>query len=393
MRCTTAVLLTVFAALILLATAFLAGTTFSRAAPNFPTYTRLTFRLVTVTSARFGLDGNTIVYSAAWEGGRHELFTTLPGSSESRSLGVQDVDILAISKTGEMALALRPPGDLEQSFGPPANFANATLLQTSLAGGAPREVLSDVMFADFAPDGQLGVARMIDRQIRVELPVGKALYETPNRMVSFRISPRDGRIAFPERPWGFGGDWQIATVNRDGSKTVVGTCGITDNLNVVWAPDGDALWYDEGWIAGDTIRSLTPSGAERIVQHVPISLRLLDLSEDGRALASRVHWRVVPNCLAPGQNAERDLSWFDASELEDMSSDGETILTTEFGEGGWIGSWGVCLRNTAGEPAVRLGDGLAFALSPDERTALTMSSGSPPGGSAATHRHWRTDSH
>ena len=343
-RRTTAVLLAVFAALILLAAAFVAGTIFSGAAPTFPTYTRLTFRPGTITSARFAPDGNTVVYSAAWEGGRRELFTTRPGSSESRSLGIQDVDILAISKTGEMALALRPPLYLSSSLGDPSSFNPATLLQASLSGGAPREVLRDVLFADFAPDGQMGVARVIDRRVRIELPVGKVLYETPNKIASFRISPRDGQIAFSERPLAFGGEWQMATVNRDGGKIDLGKHDSGDSLNLVWSPDGDAIWYDEGWMGGDTIRALTLSGTESVVQRGPVALRLLDLSEDGRALASRVHWRVVINCLAPGQNAESDLSWFDASELADITSDGETILMTEFGEGGGLGSWGVYLR-------------------------------------------------
>ena len=374
----TAVSLAAFAALILLAAAFVAGTSFSGEAPTIPTYTRLTFRPGTVTSARFAPDGNTIVYSAAWEGGRRELFTTRPESSESRSLNIQDADILAISKTGEMVLALRPPRNLLASFGSPNTSVPATLLQASLAGGAPREVLRDVLFADFAPDGQLGVARMVDRRVRVELPVGKVLYETPDQIASFRISPTDGRIAFSKRPFGFGGEWQIMTVNRDGSKIGLGTHRSGDRLNLVWSPDGDAVWYDEGWPAGATIRALTPSGAESIVQHAPVALQLLDVSEDGRALVSRVHARAATNCLAPGQKAERDLSWFDASEVDDITSDGETILMTEFGEGGGLGRWGVYLRKTSGEPAVRLGDGQAFALSPDGKMALTMSLGTPP---------------
>ena len=195
-----------------------------------PTYKRLTFRRGTVTSARFAPDGNTIVYSAAWEGGRRELFSTRPESSESRSLNIQDADILAISKTGEMVLVARSPRHLSASFGGPANSYPATLLQASLAGGAPREVLDDVVFADWTPDGELGVARMIEGRIRVELPVGKVLYETPNRIASFRISARDGRIAFSERPFGFGGAWEVATIDGNGDKTILAAPGSGDNL-------------------------------------------------------------------------------------------------------------------------------------------------------------------
>ena len=277
-----------------------------------------------------------------------------------------------------MALALRSPRYLAASFGDPADSFPAILLQSSLAGGAPREVLEDVMFADWTPDGELGVARMIEGRTRLELPVGKVLYETPDRIASFRISPRDGRIAFSERPFGFAGAWQVATIDGNGDKTILAAPVSGDNLVLAWSPDADAIWHETGWLGGKTIRALTPSGAERVVQNVPVDLRLLDVSEDGRALVSRVNWRVGINCLAPGQTAEQDLSWFDASEVAAMSSDGKTILITEFGEGGGIERWGVYLRKPTGEPAVRLGDGMAFALSPDGSMALTMSSGSPP---------------
>ena len=363
--------------LILLAVAFVAGTQFTDPAPDLPTYKRLTFRRGAVTSARFAPDGNTIVYSAAWDGGRRQLYTTRPESSESRSLNIQDADILAISKTGEMALALRPPRHLGHSFGAGNENYPATLLQTSLAGGAPREVLRDVLFADWTPDGQLGVARMIEGLTRVELPVGKVLYETPDRIASFRISPGGGRIAFSERPFGFGGAWRIATIDKKGDKTVFGAQGSGDSLVLAWSSDADEVWYESGYMGGQTIRALAPSGAQRVVQRVPVDLRLLDLSEAGRALVNRVNFRSGINCLAPGQTAERDLSWFDASEAGAMSSDGETILITEFGEGGGTERWGVYLRKTTGEPAVRLGDGQVFALSPDGSMALTMSLGPP----------------
>jgi tRNA A-37 threonylcarbamoyl transferase component Bud32 len=364
--------------LLLLGLTFVAGVRFAGEAPAIATYKRLTFRRGTVTSARFAPDGNTIVYSAAWEGGRRELYTTRPESSESRSLNIQDADILAISKTGEMVLAARPPQYLAASFGDPTEDYPATLLQASLAGGARREVLEDVLFADWTPDGELGVVRSIEGRLRVESPVGNVLYETPDRIASFRISPRDGQIAFSERPFGYAGAWQIAMIDNNGDKTVLANPGSGDNVVLAWSAGADAVWYEKGWLGGKTIRAVTPSGADRIVQNVPGYLRLLDVSEDGRALVSRVNWRAGINCLAPRQAAERDLSWFDASEVAGMSSDGKTILITEFGEGGGIERWGVYLRKTTGEPAARLGDGMAFALSPDGSMALTVSLEPPP---------------
>ena len=81
--------------------------------------------------------------------------------------------------------------------------------------------------------------------------------------------------------------------------------------------------------------------------------------------------------LAPGQTLEQDLNWLDASFPVDLSRDGRTILFWEVGVGG--GARGsVYLRSTSGSPAVRLGDGVAVALSPDGKWALTRGPGPSP---------------
>jgi serine/threonine protein kinase len=80
-----------------------------RAEPPPPmNFERLTFRRGTVWSARFAPDGHTVVFGAAWEGKPVELFETRVGSTESRSLGFESGNILAVSRAGEMAIALRP---------------------------------------------------------------------------------------------------------------------------------------------------------------------------------------------------------------------------------------------------------------------------------------------
>jgi Tol biopolymer transport system component len=373
-----AVALGVAGLLVVASAAFFVGTRFGEEIPAIPTYKRLTFRRGTITSARFAPDGNTIVYSAAWDNGGRQLYSTRPEGSESRSLNIQDVDIFAISKTGEMALAQRPPRFLGASFDTPNTSYQTTLLQASLSGGAPREVLEDVLHADWTPGGELSVVRKIAGRARIESPVGKVLYETPDRIANFRISPKDGKIAFSERSVGFSGSWQLVTIDTRGEKTISTPSASGDNLILAWSPNSQALWFDIGFVGGQTIRELSPSGAERVVLRVPVNLRLLDVSPGGRALVSRANWRTGINCLTAGETAERDLSWYDASEVDALSPDGRTILFTEFGEGGGIEHWGVYLRKASGEPAVRLGDGQAFALSPDGNTALTMRLGIRP---------------
>ena len=57
---------------------------------------RLTFRRGEVRTARFAPDGDTIVYSAAWDGNPSEIFVANRRSPEARPLGVVDADVLAV---------------------------------------------------------------------------------------------------------------------------------------------------------------------------------------------------------------------------------------------------------------------------------------------------------
>ena len=92
-----------------------------------PVYHQLTYRRGTVYSARFAPDGQTIIYGAAWDGKLPELFSTRTGGPESMSLGLPGAQLLAMSPTGEMAVALRSRfGAFQQS---------GTLARLPLVGG------------------------------------------------------------------------------------------------------------------------------------------------------------------------------------------------------------------------------------------------------------------
>jgi len=80
--------------------------------------------------------------------------------------------------------------------------------------------------------------------------------------------------------------------------------------------------------------------------------------------------------LAAGANKERDLTWLDWSVPVDLSDDGKTLLIDEQGEGGGA-AYSTYLRKTDGSPAVRLGDGSAQALSPDQKWVIAIPLSSP----------------
>ncbi|MEP6994389.1 MAG: serine/threonine-protein kinase, partial [Acidobacteriota bacterium] len=78
---------------------FVRGMASGKSSPDVQ-FKQLTFQRGTVLTARFAPDGQTIVYSAAWDGRPLELFSTRADSTESRSLGLPPADVLSISSTG-----------------------------------------------------------------------------------------------------------------------------------------------------------------------------------------------------------------------------------------------------------------------------------------------------
>src|SRR5204862_2379420 len=153
----------------------------SRTSP--PRFRQLTFRGAGISTARFAPDGQTVVYAAESEGKPPELFTARLDSPEPRSLGLPPAEIFSISSSGQMALLLAPR--FSPFFRAPHSDVSVdpgrlrgTLAEASLAGGAPRELLEDVYFADWSPDGKsLAVVRYIGGKNRIEFPEGKMLYQ------------------------------------------------------------------------------------------------------------------------------------------------------------------------------------------------------------------------
>src|SRR5204862_79799 len=71
-----------------------------------PSFRQLTFRRGQIFAARFAPDGQTVMYSGAWDGKPMEIFVGRPESPESRSFGLAGAEVLSISKTGDMAVSL-----------------------------------------------------------------------------------------------------------------------------------------------------------------------------------------------------------------------------------------------------------------------------------------------
>ncbi|MGA2236651.1 MAG: winged helix-turn-helix domain-containing protein [Terriglobales bacterium] len=331
-----------------------------------PAFQRLSFGRGMILTARFTPDGQSLVYSAAWDGKPSQLFWSRAGSFEARPLGVE-ADILAISPSGEMAVSMN---QRLGSFNRPG-----VLALMSLTGGAPRKLLDNVQSADWSPDGsKLVVTHNTAGGCALEYPPGKVLYQTTGRawLDHARISPRGDQIAFLEHPLEDDNAGFVAVIDLAGNrKKLSGEFG--GIVGLAWDPSGDAIWFSGREVTPTGPQALfkvTTEGQQFLVRRESGIMSLHDVSRDGHMLVTRnslrgeVFGRIYPD------NKERELGWLDNSEAPDLSPDGATILLSVQEEASGSG-YDVFLRKTDGSAAVRLGEGLPLQLSRDGNWALT----------------------
>jgi serine/threonine protein kinase len=349
----------------------------SKGTPVEPEFHRLTFRRGEVRTARYSSDGESIVYSAAWDGQPPEIFVVSRGATESRSLGMRDSDVLAVSKSSELAILLRR--DRLTNLG--------TLARVPLAGGTPREVAENVLQADWSPDGsELAIIWQNGTSTRVEYPIGTLKYETPYQVRHVRVSPDGKRLAILEISRG---EYDVAIIDDRKQPVTIARGWARGATGIAWSPDGKQIWVS-GTSSGvpPALYSVDiEQGTVRLITRLTGGIRIFDLSPKGEALLSNSIWRAAlvwktPDPAAPATPAsattaenppsvspETDAAWLDWSALADLSPDGRAILFSETREGG--GAKGAVYLRRASDPApIRLGDGVGDSLSPDGRWVL-----------------------
>ncbi len=331
-----------------LAAMYFLGRRVQLAQTSSPTFRQLTFAGAGITSARFTPDGQTVVYSVQTEGKPPELFSVRLDSPETRSLGLPPAHILSISSSGQMAILLPPPHAL--SWWLPHRFPirdnYGTLAEVALGGGSPRELIENVLYADWSPNGKdLAIVHRVDGLARVEYPIGTTIYKGGIWVNHPRVSPRGDLVAYKDIGWVFFKGFQDCC-----------------SYEIAWHPRSRELWGS--WLdAGATrINALVRPGHYRTVTTLAGDFVLYDISADGRVLLGRVHENSEILGSFPGEARERNLSHLDRSYAVDLSSDGGTLLLNEqmpLAESSY-------LRKTDGSPAKRLTDGaIGVALSKD----------------------------
>ena len=351
---------------------------FTKAPLPPPVYRQLTFRRGSIRSARFAPDGQTILYSAAWQGSPVDVFTARPEAPEARSMGLTRTQLVSVSSASEMAVLLN-----SKAIGTWVNMG--TLARAPLVGGAPREVLEQVQWADWSADGtSLAVVRDMGGRNRLEFPVGKPLYETGGWIGHPRVSPKGDQIAFIDHPVQGDDSGSLALVDLNGNKRSLSGEWFTIQ-GLAWSPDGKEIWFTASKSGVDrTLYAVSMDGKERMVLRLPGAVMIFDIFKDGRVLLMRASWRRELIGMTDGDAKQHDLSWLDYTYPADLSGDGKTLLFDEEGGGGSLDysksgglSYAVYIRKTDGAPAVLLGEGGAVALSPDGKSVIAQTQDSP----------------
>lgn len=353
-------------AIMAVAIALLAATALLRAPTKQPVYQRLTFEAGTVYTARFASDGQSIVYSAAWNGKPVQLFSTVGDSLLSQPLELEKANLLAVSPSNELALVMDGTrnGQLETVDG--------TLARAPLAGGSPREILPDVRWADWDVHGQLAVVHYAEGRSRLEYPIGNLLYQSSGWISNIRLSPQGNSIAFMDHP---------ALWDTRGVVSVVDLAGHVRTLSeewkyedgIAWRPDGKEIWFTAEGTGHDlNLMAVDLSGKTRTVLDLPVGITVEDIAPDGRVLVALDSRRLATAFMTLGDTRDVDLSWHDWNSVRDISRDAKSILFDDASEVTGQG-YAVIMRKVDGTLPVRLGEGSSGSFSPDGKWAASIS--------------------
>jgi hypothetical protein len=192
------------------------------------------------------------------------------------------------------------------------------------------------------------------------------------------VSRRGDRVAVVVGVSGSNGGG-VVVVDRRGTQLAVST-GWMEVGGLGWSPDDREVWFTAGGptrggtgIVGalKALHAVSLSGRERLLLRTAGDLTLLDVSPDGRALVAHGRTRMEARGRLAGDPRERDLTYLDGTIPMGISADGRTVLFQESGQAGGPQNTSFLLRVGDSGP-VRLGAGMAVALSPSGRLAIVQ---------------------
>ena len=247
-----------------------------------------------------------------------------------------------------------------------------TLASVALTGGGPREILDDVIAADWS---RAATSSRLSAGTGWSFRSGNTIHGR-HRFTHVRIAPDGQRLALADGP-------SIVVLDRSGHKTTLSS-GWGDTISLAWSPSGDEVWFTANRRGerrfGLDVARVSLAGKERVIfSSAGTALAILDVFRDGRALiaTSRGQDGVLMSPARGGATARALMArWLRAGGA--LARWRRVLLSEMLRGAGKNGS--IYLRKTDGSDAIRLGDGYGEDLSPDGKWVLATPVG--------TRQHW-----
>jgi len=342
---------------------------FSRPQSYKLNFQQISFRPSYIRTARFAA-GRTVVYAASINGEPMTLFSARTDTFESQPLNLK-ADLLSVSRSSELAVSLGRVFDT--MWTPTGRLAEAPLG----GGGSTRELLDDVIDADWNKDGtELAVARRVGDHFRLEYPIGKVLYQTAGYISDVRFSRDGGQIAFVDH--GIVGDDRgtINLIDLQGQRRVL-TKEFESIQGLAWSPKDNEIWFSASESAElNSIRAVDLKGRTWRVAAGPIRMHLQDIDEDGQLLlsAENIHWQIGIGDTKSG--SVQDFSPFEYEAMGGLSKDGNTVSLNSFDIAG-DSSYRLYLQRRDGSTPILVGHGVATAFSNDGKWLASVDPAHP----------------
>ena len=321
-----------------------------------------------IRTARFGPDFQTILYGALWDGDDCRVYTVRADSPESARLALPPATPLAVSSSGELALALGTHC--------PRHHDLRDARPRAARGGAPRELYENVKYADWPPDGRdLAIVRRVAEHDQLEFPAGKVGRAAGRRPRADSASPRSRRAGMPSRRSSCHADQSLRPRRHRRSRRHEAG-GVGQLLQRVRARvEGRRGVVHGGGQAAPLSqhRSMrwTPSGTCASSR----ACRATRASTTSRPMAACSSRGPTIEAASPCAHRARRASAISRGTTDRISSTSHVTVVScssrrlASAAGRVDPSY---LRGADGSPAVRLGDGGAHALSPDGRWAIVQ---------------------